>query len=178
MTIEITSGKAIVLDPCYKARQGVVIDNMLNGTYRVYVSYDRDDRIAALTIAHTGCWLSYYNESNAKTRSCRHLESDEIYVDSGQVGIFDAEYFIAHDAEERDYDNPNCLYGRACKITETEDHYGLIDTKGVVSESGYGDGDYECYTRHKGDKVVAISVIFVEEDEDEYPEEYYGYRGF
>jgi hypothetical protein len=43
-----------------------------------------------------------------------------------------------------------------------------IDNLGFVSESGYGDGGYTCWTARDSDgKVIAIRVEYITEDEDE-----------
>lgn len=43
-----------------------------------------------------------------------------------------------------------------------------IDGLGLVSQSGYGDGGYDCWTSHNDDgKVVAIRVEYITEDEEE-----------
>lgn len=43
-----------------------------------------------------------------------------------------------------------------------------IDEKGYVSSAGYGDGGYECYvSKNEEGKIVAIKVIYIEDEEDE-----------
>ena len=40
--------------------------------------------------------------------------------------------------------------------------YGIIDDKGIVSKSGYGDGAYECYTIHdKDNNCIGIKLRFI-----------------
>jgi hypothetical protein len=53
-------------------------------------------------------------------------------------------------------------------ITEDEylnriTHAGIVPF-GCVSRSGYGDGCYECFVVKKKNKIVAIKVIFIDED--------------
>ena len=40
--------------------------------------------------------------------------------------------------------------------------YGIIDDKGIVSKSGYGDGIYECYTIHdKDNNCIGVKLRFI-----------------
>lgn len=45
-------------------------------------------------------------------------------------------------------------------------NYGTVYDKGVVSQSGYGDGSYSLYTMNVDDKVVGVQVVFVCDDEE------------
>ena len=45
------------------------------------------------------------------------------------------------------------------------------DGLGLVSSSGYGDGGYNCWTaKNENDKIVAIRVEFITEDDEDYEE--------
>jgi hypothetical protein len=91
-------------------------------------------------------------------------ESNDIGVDSGQAGFFDAEFYIGGDDQK--------FYDQVCDLTLNGDNAGVI-AFGAVSSSGWGDGCYELQTiRHDGE-VVAARIVFMEDTpaEDEYNEE-------
>lgn len=45
---------------------------------------------------------------------------------------------------------------------------GVIDNRGLVSSSGYGDGSYYCWTaKNNDDKIVSIRVEFISEENEE-----------
>lgn len=128
------------------------------------------DRVSLLAARHkeTGpdfsvvhCWPIYNGLIGWKEQPF------EVGVDSGQAGIFD-------DAKYQDcsiFDGmpePKCDFGdlwfrHICDITLSEKAAGVIPF-GAVSESGYGDGCYVCYTHENSRKEIDFVLIaFIDE---------------
>ena len=47
------------------------------------------------------------------------------------------------------------------EITTNKNQGGIIDKKGLVARSGYGDGAYDCCTAIRDGKIVGIELIFI-----------------
>ena len=161
-SFEVTSGKLRVCDPCYSRRdKGVlVLENVLPGRY--FASIEIRDmggiwgkRVTRLDIRHEN-----YNDMNS-------FDVGTIGVDSGQVGFYDDDYYPQGD-DTGEYEDFDTFYGKACGLTLSEEKGGIIDNFGVVSSSGYGDGEYfVSAVRESAGWVVAASIIFIFDDEDE-----------
>lgn len=86
-------------------------------------------------------------------------EPFEVGVDSGKAGIFDEKYYRAagnKPDEERFNDLCfNAIYDKRVK----NDGVAIIEDKGIVSFSGYGDGGYGCYTHQNKDGLVVGVII-------------------
>ena len=169
--------EAMVSDPCYDKGlwcQGI-IKNLLPGKYHCYIDEfytgSWGHRIGFLHVIHDD-----YLKVSLDDFVGKNLENVSIGVDSGQCGIYDVSYFNETRNDEE-------WYKRACDLTYIEDRSsddihpftgGIIDGKGVVSSSGYGDGGYHCLTRKNDEgKVIAITVDFFVKDELEEDDEYY-----
>ena len=88
-----------------------------------------------------------------------------IGVDSGQCGIFDADYYEEHQPDD-DYYDLNSWYRKVCELTYN--NAGITDGLGVACESGYGDGTYDLWVaKDDDDKVFAMKVVFISEEDDE-----------
>ena len=155
------NSKVMVSDPCYGLNtwcQGIV-KNVLPGTYYCFVEYsdegDWGTRVSAIEVRH-----AYYDRV-----SDFYPEDFEVGVDSGQAGIFDYDYYEKYhsDRKERPHVDDN-WYDKVCNITLTR--AGIIDNRGFVSSSGYGDGGYTCWTaRDDNGNVFAIRIEYITEDE-------------
>ena len=163
--INITSGKIVVSDPCYYLEDAVIVNNVRNGVYECFITEDRHGQIARLIINHVSHSL-YKGEPDMPY-------SSDACVDSGQMGIYDFEYFKSFENEAREYSDSDCMYGKVCHAIATEG-FDTIDDRAAVSQSGYGDGRYEVFVEYDGDEIVTVGVTFVE-DEDEYTD--YDYCG-
>lgn len=153
--IDITSGRIICSDPCYKSGEWCA-DSFpaKNGLYRVYI-YHTDNRNAILEIIHKD-----YDEKNVDWDDT----DSTCAVDSGTFGFFDKEYYDNHHNGELDeewYDN-NVVYA---------DDYFITDGAGALSSSGYGDGmyDLQCVWCNKenddADSVAGLRVLFIDDGE-------------
>jgi len=92
----------------------------------------------------------------------------EVGVDSGQCGIFQDSKYPEGDTGE--WGEKDSFYGKCCELTLGNENGGVLDF-GIVSSSGYGDGSYDCLIFSSNDKISAIRIIFISdeniEDEDE-----------
>lgn len=56
----------------------------------------------------------------------------------------------------------------SCSLTLSKNHGGITEDKGVVSETGFGDGCYSLYIgKIEAGQVVSASIVFIEEEEME-----------
>jgi len=146
-----------VSDPCLDpgSFEAVLVKDCLPGKW--IVSVRRKDcgpawgtRIASLTIRHEDYPKGFPKEFVG--RCC---------VDSGQCGFFDEAYYDANQTNEG-FDDPSSWYHRVCQLALSDAEYGVIDDKGAVSASGYGDGVYGCYAkRNKDGFIVALTLKFI-----------------
>jgi len=185
---EITSGKAVLSDPCYELGtwcQGV-IDNVKNGKW-----------VAILEQSDEGAWgtrnsilmsLNVEAMKNNPKLEMQLMSSGELLsfdggVDSGQFGHFD---FANYRKDETAVDLPKVWddewesqegdkFYRACcfQTLEKEDSFGVLPF-GCVSSSGYGDGSYPTYgIKDENGEYVGFMTIFIgdEDEEDEWEDE-------
>lgn len=166
----ITLGNKVrVSDPCYGTDTWCAgeVDNVLEGKYVVDIETSDEGmwgtRVKFLRAIHT-------DHADKMLLFC-NVAPFEVGVDSGQAGIYDAEYYNKyHTVDDCDDD----WYDDICNLT---DPFGTKDDKCVVSSSGFGDGCYICYlAKDTTGKVVGFEIMFIddeEEDEDDYYEEDY-----
>lgn len=84
----------------------------------------------------------------------------EVGVDSGQMGIFNDEYYPDKPHETNFYDT-------VCEMTLSKDQAGGLEY-GIVSSTGWGDGGYDVFANYIDGKAVAIMIDFqISEGEDE-----------
>lgn len=150
---EVLSQQLAVSDPCYKMPD--IILTVANGIWEAFIQHS-DERVSQL--------IAIQN-SNIDIEIDEALD-DQIGVDSGQAGFFDA--LIFNQCSKN-------LYDDICDITLSEKQAGVID-QGAISSSGYGDGSYSVFVhRNKDGDIDAARIEFitdVEEDED-HNDEYY-----
>lgn len=158
-TINIESGKVQISDPCYNPDEWCShTKEVKKGEYICKVLKKSDgwgDRNGEIIINHV---------STPKKKATDLICCPT--VDSGQCGFFDAEYydkyhkkaFIDEDEEDKKW------YRRIMDITlnDGNDNCGTIDGVGVLSESGWGDGMYDCYAGYnsKGE-ITALKLRFI-----------------
>lgn len=87
----------------------------------------------------------------------------EVGVDSGQAGIFCESIYPDGDTTG-EYGDLNAFYGKACAASDTGSAFGIVDGRGVCSESGYGDGGYSAFAKFDGDECVAIRIEFIPDE--------------
>lgn len=180
-------GEVIVSDPCYEVPTWCqeVIRNVRPGVYDTEVDYRESDgwgeRVHSLTVLHQGIrtplWENY---------------SDNIGVDSGQCGIFcmtsyrndemsqelpwmteKGDPFSDHPIRPQDGEGEQWYVKMCDRTLSTEEGWGVYDT-GVVSSSGYGDGQYELQVCQMDGLIHGFKIIFIDdsyEEEEEYEDE-------
>ena len=159
--------RVYITDPCYDISISVwcmwCLENVFPGKYRCLVETidcgDWGNRVKELCVVKEDI-LEKYKDLN-KIPFPKEPTFEGIGVDSGQCGIFDADYYEKNQPDN-DYNNPNSWYRKICDLTNDT---GTIDDLGVACASGYGDGTYPLYTLQEEDKVVAMKVVFIENDE-------------
>ena len=163
-TFEVTSGKLIITDPCYKFDEENVIPAK-NGTWTASVEYNNSGYVAELIVLHQ----DYY-----RVGATEQILDFTCPVDSGQAGVFDADAYAQNQGGE--YGNMDTFYGKICHLTcETEEMGGIITMNkaafGAASTSGNGDGDYEIAGFYQDGELYGIRVYFDNYSESELEDE-------
>lgn len=154
-TINLNS-RVVVTDPCFE--YGIwcqkELHDVLPGDWNVVVRKSDQGawgtRIASITIRHED-----YPKGRIDSLAA------VIGVDSGQAGIFNADYF-ERNQPDNDFDNVQSWYRRVCELTINEPCWGTIDGLGAVAASGFGDGSYGVFVgRNSEGKIVGIRIQFI-----------------
>lgn len=171
-TIKLGS-KVVVSDPCYKLGTWCagVLENVLPGEYNCDICIEDGgnwgNRVSHLYVIH----------KNYNIRLCEINEEQEfeVGVDSGTAGVFDYDYYAKYHTTENTDDN--WYEHRICNAfypgfdSSTWNKYVLTHDKGFVSQSGYGDGGYNCYVKRNDDgQIIAIMIEYISFKDDEYYE--------
>ncbi|MBR1772645.1 MAG: hypothetical protein IJ749_01965 [Eubacterium sp.] len=144
------SRDVIISDPCYDPDTWCTIRTRLPKAKYSCNIYLENQRNAALVILKNGI-----TEDNV---DYKYIGSAG--VDSGQLGIFDLDYFKTHQPDD-DYENPDSWYSKVCHAT-IEPGYVITDGKGVCSSTYCGDGMYPVYEILHNGKVVGLRANFIE----------------
>jgi len=175
--------EVIISDPCYEVPTWCqeIIKNVRPGVYDTQVDYRESagwgERVHSLTVLHN------IIKSPIWEHHCNHIG-----VDSGQAGVFCmTSYRNDEISQELPWltekgdpfgDHPfrpvkedgEQWYVKMCDRTlSTEEGWGTYDT-GVVSSSGYGDGQYELLISQMDGMIHGFKIIFID---DSYQEEEY-----
>jgi hypothetical protein len=157
--------EVMVSDPCYSIGTWCQhkLKNVLPGEYKTFTLEIQEygTRISVLQAIHKD-----YLDTDLKWRQ----ESDQIGVDSGQAGIFSIESYRNDEVEierpvlSQDFcltkDEPgDTWYESMCHFTLGQKHWGEY-SEGVVSSSGFGDGQYSCKVAKVNKKIVGITLDF------------------
>lgn len=161
--------KVMVSDPCYKLNtwcQGV-LENVKSGIWDAY-----------LKMIDTGMWgvrvaeLIAVNSEHSRKHPIiidGHQEF-EVGVDSGCAGIFDYEYYCKCHTDEdvnEDWYEKQIIYQFFPGDESTWQKSVFTESNGVVSNSGYGDGGYDCYVaRNDEGEIVGIRIVYIIEEEE------------
>ena len=95
-------------------------------------------------------------------------------VDSGQIMVIDPCYAFKDDYNGRDSDATGGNYDAICRVSIADQYgefplpgNGYTGNVGVVTSSGYGDGEYPVYVDTNNDgRVVALHIYF-----DQFPDD-------
>lgn len=149
--------KVVVSDPCYEIGtwcQGIV-ENVKKGLYGC-TAFIQDDGVFGKRVF---CIKAELDGIEIPDRNYELFEEAEIGVDSGQAGIYDYNYFVENQTDD-EYSNEHSWYRIVCDLTN-EKLVGTLGDKCFVSESGYGDGSYDCYVAKNEDgEIVGIQIEF------------------
>lgn len=157
----ITLGeRVLVTDPCYDRGTWCagVVENVLSGEYvaKIYkrqTKFGWGERVARLSVKRNG------------SRVVKRIDSRiDVGVDSGQAGIFDDAIYPQGSTGR--YEDENSFYRRVCRLTYDDASKafggGIIEERGAVSSSGFGDGSYTCALGlDEDDRVVEISIRYL-----------------
>lgn len=168
--VYLTSGTAVVADPCYgretvKDSHNATIVELRGGAYEAYCSRSGDNRISALCIIPA--------MMNIEDVCYGDYELGIAGVDSGTCGIFCNDYHKKTHTKEGALDD---WYDEFIVANGDCPDTGITDDCGVFSSSGYGDGGYPVFavTDEHGNKVgVLVEYIYEgwEDDDDEYEDD-------
>lgn len=164
----------IVTDPCYKV--GIwcskLLSNVKEGRYkclfRITNEGESEKRVSSLIAIHKDfldC-IDFKNSFQFDSKQiCKIPYFNVIGVDSGQAGIFNYDYYVAHQPDdnwEPDIKGNKSWYRKVCDITCSEELGGIIENNGVVSRSGDGDGPYNCLTFYdvKTEEIIGIVIDY------------------
>lgn len=157
----VTSNEILVSDPCYDASDlNHLIKGVRKGKWDAKIYLNEEGRVMYLM-----AW-NIVIEPPVVDSYKWHLSSDNIGVDSGQVGIYDKEYYqddAIVEGLDRIRKEPICpdepWYSFNCDRTTDKMKAGIIPF-GCVSSSGYGEGVYSCWTYKTNRKIHGIAVNF------------------
>jgi hypothetical protein len=162
MKIITLTDKVIVSDPCYPLNEQfgpVLLDNVLEGEYHTFVEHTKpgawEGRISRLFAVHSNHYKNYKHLSWWK-------QDQTIGVDSGQAGIFTLDSYRndkVFTGKQNNFNKDESWYGHICDRTLSKEQWGTYEN-GVVSSSGFGDGEYELWLAKEDEKVIAIAINF------------------
>lgn len=146
LNFSIQSGKLAASDPCYDDPHVLPAKN---GVWNASIKLNSEGRVAELFAYAEG----------AEFHELSPIDLD-FGVDSGQFGIFDNEIYIAG----TEYGEPG-FYNDCCQLTITSPYYGVLDGKGIVTSSGWGDGCYDAFGSTIGGMLHSFKIVFIEEND-------------
>lgn len=117
------------------------------------------NRVAFLQVKHIDD-LEYIPYKDDSWKFVEHNH----YIDSGQVGIFDAKGYGKMDEDNKDY-----YYSDTMKLTLDSGNHGGIhkDLKGAVSSSSYGDLSFSIFVNDSRTQIMCEHVMDEEYDEED-----------
>jgi len=172
----LTSSNVLrISDPCYDKKVWCcgIVKNCEVGKWSAFLYYS-DEGSLGKRVSEIFAIFGDVSENQAEQKYLTTEWKDttiDVGVDSGQCGIFDdSKYPNGEDTGE--YGDDDSFYGKCCNLTlDSNDSGGVIDF-GVVSSSGFGDGSYTCLVPDNENKVSAIRVVFIsDEDNEDYEDE-------
>ena len=155
------SDTVVVSDPTYELGiwcQGI-IKNVLQGVYNCYIEIS-DEKDWGLRCSRIFAINKEYELEESDYRFDTR-EQFEVGVDSAQAGIFDFEYYENNHCPKCSEEDECDWEDEIFEITTGSNKGGVIDGKGTVARSGFGDGSYDCYTAMRNGKIVGIELVFI-----------------
>jgi len=151
-TMTVRSGSVTIGDGVHDGRRSVTVE-VTSGEYAVSVMLGRLDswsRVAGVRI------------SNGEPEEPVHVEQGEVRVDSAKLMIVDSKLAAAGK------DVAEC-FKRVCTDAGEEERYCLVTddagcARGIITETGVGDGTYPLLIARGGSGRCALQSIFIEEE--------------
>ena len=183
----IKSGKIVASDPCYTLEPPTwcmgVVESVKNGEWIAKIeTLDTmwgGNRVSKLIVAHPDV-VAINGEEITITKEFPDEPLDfRGGVDSGQFGFFDFDSYrndepvkaIEVKFNNSDKEDGEHFYGVCCDLKLSEKSWGTLPN-GVVSSSGFGDGNYDVFgIKNDANEYVAFMVVFIGEEEEEEEEE-------
>lgn len=175
---EMSSNSMRVSDPCYDKEVWCcgIIPDCIKGEWETAVVYkDHGEfgvRVSLLAARHAHtvrsfalCGKVWADEKFIHYSSGWEICNFNVGVDSGQAGLFDeAHYHDIHvfdGVPEAKHDFRDVWYNHCCDQTLGAEQAGTIPF-GVVSSSGYGDGEYTalCHRNARG-QADCVMIVFL-----------------
>lgn len=170
--------KVMVSDPCYKLStwcQGV-LKNVKSGIWDAYLKMSDEGvwgiRVAELITVNSEHHKEHPVIMDEYSTIISEYQEFEVGVDSGCAGIFDYDYYAKYHTED---ENDEKWYETRIinQFFPTHNSYGwkrsiFTDSEGVASNSGYGDGGYNCYVaRNAEGEIVGIKIVYISKEDDD-----------
>lgn len=157
-TLNITSGKLFISDPCYN------------------VNPEKNELLTICKQAKNGKWNVYTDGRKgaiAKYSKFLYIDTDTITlttcsVDSGQISFFDYGFYTENYDEKDDectnWYNEESIYRKICNNSENQDISSFGNSVTVTNFGGDGDYDVELYF-DKNNECILVHIHFYEDDE-------------
>lgn len=172
---EVKTGKLRVSDPCYDLKVWCAgnLGKVRKGSWNARAVFaDRGGRVAGLMIHHCSVDSNIFDKKSLLWEKTGF----EVGVDSGQCGFFDLGSYredklidldpaFCADKLAKYSEDGDRWYRHCCDITLARMGAGVLPG-GVVSSSGYGDGNYDCFFTRKNGYVIAAVLVFISDEED------------
>lgn len=185
--------EVIVSDPCYQPDQdyNLTVKNVESGTYYCfirekevsnYIDKGTHFRKSVLFAIHEDYkddmeYVPFREKELVNvydSEICNVYEAGSTSVDSGQAGIYDAIYYRTSKKNDEKLEKENgqrnseksWYWSQNCELTLDKSGYGIVESKGVVSTSGWGDGEYPCHVWRDGTSVIGFALDFQVENPD------------
>lgn len=184
----LSQPKMLVSDPCYAkgdygtaevngCKTGKWLSSFNVNRYRYEWDTDgvpqEDERVAAIFVRHESIQSNsvfdgiVFRDGIIRYTAEWNLLSENIGVDSGQAGIFDASKYGDNDL----FDAEGCCgfgdkwYSNCCDLT-LKCRGGIVANMGVCAASGFGDGAYSLWGHKDKEGQYDAMVLFFLEDDD------------
>lgn len=162
--LEMTSGIAIISDPCYELRAWcqAQVDNVKKGIWNAYIEFKKRPLLGTC-LTEVFAVHKDFNHKDININDWK-LSPASVGMDTAKAGIFDADHYRNDaDADGHKYKKRKVISGKGpggewysmcCDITE----YGIVPG-GCLACSG-ADRGYDFYTLTKKKSIVGIAIQF------------------